>query len=172
MQSQVLVVSLDKGPRSHGIPSQHALYLPPHYSREVRTFEHDETLTRNVWPIEDVLNHVFPKRFQPTYHEVAVKFMRFLWQKGVVYGKDIGEFLKHNAISKATFYNKVLQKLKKFGLVKVERISLSNNQEKKFRHMKVSVSKSFGNYLMKIADSWLAFVDDLRENVRRRVEDV
>jgi hypothetical protein len=48
-------------------------------------------------------------------------------------------------------------------MIKVERITSVNEQsKKKFRPMKISLSKTFGNYFLKIGDSWLAVVDDAR----------
>ena len=77
----------------------------------------------------------------------------------------MAEFLKANNISKATFYNRVLLRLKRVGMVKVERETLVNVEKKrKYRPMKISLSKTFGNYLMKIGDSWLAIVDEARTN--------
>ena len=71
--------------------------------------------------------------------------------------------MKGNGISKATFYNRVLPRLKRVGLVKVERETIiAMESKRKFRPMRISLSKTFGNYFMKIGDSWLAIVDDAR----------
>ena len=138
-----------------GFKTANSLYLPAHYSKELRKFQNeDETLSRNIWPLEDILNFVFPKKYQPTYYNASLAFMRFLEEKERD-KSSISNFIKENNISKATFYNRVLPKLKRFGLIKVER-------EPGTKKMKISISKSFGNYLMKIADSWLAYVDDIR----------
>ena len=40
--------------------------------------------------------------------------------------------------------------------------------KRKFRPMTVSLSKTFGNYLMKIGDSWLALVDDARSKKKQQ----
>jgi hypothetical protein len=34
--------------------------------------------------------------------------------------------------------------------------------KRKYRPMRIALSKTFGNYLMKIGDSWLAIIDDSR----------
>ena len=154
---------LEREIRSRGIPSKFAFYLPPHYSKEIKKFEENEMPTRNLWTLDEVVNFLFPKQYQPTYHNIAVSFLNYLIEKQTLYGKEIAEFVKTNNISKATFYNKVLPKLKRAGMVKVERETVINEEKKrKFRPMRISLSKTFGNYLNKIADSWLAIVDDAR----------
>ena len=151
---------------SRGVPSKFSFYLPPHYSKEVRTFQSDEeTPTRNLWNVEEVLNFLFPKAFQPKYHSIAVLFINFLAERFSITGEEIARFVKQNDISKATFYNRVLPKLKRSGMVKVERIAVEKGSSKRSK-MKISLSKTFGNYLNKIGDSWLAFVDDIRTRKR------
>ena len=77
--------------------------------------------------------------------------------------------MKGNGVSKATFYNRVLPRLKRVGMVKVERDTLVNVESKrKFRPMRISLSKTFGNYFMKIGDSWLAIVDDARSKMEKK----
>ena len=153
---------------SRGIPSKEAMYLPPHYSKELRRFQDDnETPTRNYWSLEEVVNFIFPKKYQEKYYEIALSFLKLVVKvessgKSVT-GDDIGRFIKENNISKATFYNRVLPRLKRVGMIKVERETIVPLESKrKFRPMKISLSKTFGNYLNKIGDSWLAIVDDVR----------
>jgi hypothetical protein len=110
-----------------------------------------------------VVNFIFPKKYQQTYNEIALKFLELLTGKVEVEGKDISEFLKQNNISKATFYNRVFPKLRRSGLIKVRRETITAVESKrKYRPMHVSLSKTFGNYLSKIGESWLAIVDDAR----------
>jgi len=149
---------------SRGIPSSESLYFPPHGSDEVRRFQdNSETPTRNLWNLEEVVNYVFPKKYQEKYHEVAVSFLKLLVQKVHLRGGDISAFVSENNVSKATFYNRVLPRLRRVGIIKIERETLVPVEGKrKYRPMRVSLSKTFGNYLMKIGDSWLAIVDDAR----------
>jgi DNA-binding transcriptional ArsR family regulator len=157
---------------SRGIPSSKALYLPAYNSKELRKFEDDnESLTRNLWTLEEVLNFIFPKEIQERYNETALLFLKELIQKVEMNGEMTGNFISQNNLSKATFYNKVLIKLKKAGLVKIERESITNKETKrKYRPMVISLSKTFGNYLTKIADSWLAIVEDARYNKKKKEE--
>jgi len=149
---------------SRGIPSKDSLFLPPYNSPELRAFQDgSENITRNSWNLEEVVNFVFPARFQAKYHEIALGFMRLLLEKGALTGDEIGNFVSQNGVSKATFYNRVLPRLRRVGMIKVERqtvIALEN--KRKFRPMTITLSKTFGNYLTKIGDSWLAIVDDSR----------
>lgn len=149
---------------SRGIPSKDAFYLPPHYSSELRKFEDDdENALRNYWNLEELMNFVFPKKYQPTYNDIALKFMNKLMTNAKLEGKELSSFVKENSISKATFYNRVLPRLKRIGLIKVERETISpQHSKRKYRPMVVSLSKTFGNYLNKIGESWLAIVDDVR----------
>lgn len=149
---------------SRGIPSKDSLYLPPHNSPELRSFQDgNENLTRNIWSLEEVVNFVFPKRYQQKYSEIALAFLKLAVQKTTMSGDEIGNFVSSNNISKATFYNRVLPRLKRVGMLKVERQTIiALESKRKFRPMTISLSKTFGNYLTKIGDSWLAIVDDAR----------
>jgi hypothetical protein len=149
---------------SRGIPSSESFYLPPYNSPELRSFQDaNESATRSFWSLEEVSNFVFPKKYQPKYNEIAVQFLQLLMQKTSLSGDEIGDFVSRSGISKATFYNRVLPRLKRVGMLKVERETLvAMESKRKYRPMHISLSKSFGNYLMKIGDSWLAIVDDAR----------
>jgi hypothetical protein len=150
---------------SRGIPSGDSLYLPSHYSSELRPFQDakSEAPMKNMWKLEEVLNFVFPKRYQAKYYEVSLAFMKEMEQKLEMGGKDVGTFIVGHGISKATFYNRVLPRLKRVGMLKIERDTIvALDGKRKFRPMKISLSKTFGNYLTKIGESWQALVDDAR----------
>ena len=149
---------------SRGIPSKESLYLPAYYSSELRKFQDEnETLTRNFWNIDEIINFVFPKQYQEKYNETATLFMKEMNEKLEMTGDQIGDFIRKNKFSKATFYNRVLPRLKRVGMIKVYRDTIINKEsKKKYRPMRIVLSKTFGNYLIKIGDSWLANVDDAR----------
>ncbi len=155
---------------SRGVPSSESIYLPRHDSPELRKFQDQhEGITRNVWSIEEVTNFVFSQKYQPRYYEIALGFLELLGERTQLNGDEIAEYVKGNGISKATFYNRVLPRLKRIGMVKVERDTLVNVESKrKFRPMRISLSKTFGNYFMKIGDSWLAIVDDARSKREKK----
>ena len=103
---------------SRGIPSKDSLFLPPFNSPELRAFQDgNENLTRNSWNLEEVVNFVFPARFQAKYHEIAIGFMRLLLEKSALTGDEIGNFVSQNGVSKATFYNRVLPRLRRVGMI-------------------------------------------------------
>jgi hypothetical protein len=149
---------------SRGIPSKDSLFLPPFNSPELRSFQDgNENITRNAWNVEEVVNFVFPARYQEKYHEIALGFLKLLLEKNALTGDEIGNFVSQNGVSKATFYNRVLPRLRRVGMIKVERQTIiALESKRKFRPMTISLSKTFGNYLTKIGDSWLAVVDDAR----------
>ncbi len=149
---------------SRGIPSSESLYFPPYNSNEVRRFQdNSEVPTRNLWSLEEVVNFVFPKKYQEKYHDIALSFLHLITKKVRLNGSDIASFVSENRISKATFYNRVLPRLRRVGIIKIERETIVPVEGKrKFRPMRITLSKTFGNYLMKIGDSWLAIVDDAR----------
>ena len=152
----------EKKVASRGVPSSETLFFPPY--KKVRAFQDDaENPTHNLWNLEEIINFVFPVEYQEKYHIIAYEFMKLIVSKLRIEGKQISQFLNEHNFSKATFYNRVLPKLRRSGLIKVERQTIVAVQSKqKFRPMIISLSKTFGNYLMKIADSWLAIVDDAR----------
>jgi hypothetical protein len=160
----------NKSIASRGVPSSESIYLPRHDSEELRSFQdRNENLTRNTWNVEELTNFIFSKRYQPKYHEIAHGFLRLLSDKTVVSGEEISAFVKNNNISKATFYNRVLPRLKRVGMIKVERDTVvAIESKRKFRPMRISLSKTFGNYFMKIGDSWLAVVDDARSRMEKK----
>jgi hypothetical protein len=52
-------------------------------------------------------------------------------------------------------------------MIKIERDTIiALESKRKFRPMRISLSKTFGNYLTKIGDSWLAVIDDARTRKR------
>lgn len=147
-----------------GIPSSESLYFPAHNADEFKPFQDvNENQTRNLWRMEDVVNVVFSKKFQPTYNEIALKFLDALASKQHMDGADIGKFVSGNNVSKATFYNRVLPRLRRVGMIKIERETIvAVESRRKFRPMRISLSKTFGNCFYKIGDSWLAIVDEAR----------
>ncbi len=147
-----------------GIPSSESLYFPAHNAEEFKPFQDaNESLTRNLWRMDDVVNVIFSRKFQPTYYGTAVKFLNALAAKTSMDGADIGKFVSENNVSKATFYNRVLPRLRRVGMIKIERETIvAVESKRKFRPMRISLSKTFGNCFYKIGDSWIAIVDEAR----------
>ncbi len=157
---------------SRGVPADEALYLPAFNSPEIRSFQdREENPARNLWNLDEITNFVFSKKYQPKYYEIALGFLKLLSERITVGGEEVSAYVKSNAISKATFYNRVLPRLRKVGMIKVERETVvAQESRRKFRPMVISMSKTFGNYLMKIGDSWLALVDDARSRKQQQTK--
>lgn len=155
---------------SRGVPSNESIYLPRYDSPELRSFQDkNESLTRNAWNVDELANFIFSKKYQPKYYEIAIGFLKLLSEKTELSGEEIAAFVRAGGISKATFYNRVLPRLKRVGMIKVERDTIvAIESKRKFRPMRISLSKTFGNYFMKIGDSWLAVVDDARSRKERK----
>ena len=155
---------------SRGVPSSESIYLPRHDSQELRSFQDkNENITRNAWNLEELTNFIFSKQYQPKYYEIAVGFLAILSEKTQMTGEETAGFVRSSGISKATFYNRVLPRLKRVGMIKVERDTIvAIESKRKFRPMRISLSKTFGNYFMKIGDSWLALVDDARSKAEKK----
>src|SRR4030095_945316 len=155
---------------SRGGPSDESIYLPRYDSDELRSFQDKgENITRNTWNVDELTNFIFSKRYQPKYYEIALGFLKLLTEKTELSGEDISAFVRNNNLSKATFYNRVLPRLKRVGMLKVERDTIvAIESKRKFRPMRISLSKTFGNYFMKIGDSWLAVVDDARSRSEKK----
>lgn len=153
-----------KSVASRGIPSKESMFLPSHDSPLIRSFEDkDENISKNTWDLTEVSTFIFPKKYQIKYHSIATAFLALLSQKTKIEGCEISEFIKKENISKATFYNRVLPRLKRVGMIKVERQTIiAKESKRKFRPMTIHLSKTFGNYMSKIGDSWLAIVDEAR----------
>lgn len=154
------------------MPADETLYFPAYNSSEIRNFQdNEENITRNLWNVEEITNFVFSKKYQPKYYETALGFLKLLGEKITLGGEDVSAYVKNNNISKATFYNRVLPRLRKTGMIKVERETIiAQESKRKFRPMVISISKTFGNYLMKIGDSWLAAVDDARSRKQQQTK--
>lgn len=151
------------------IPSKNALYLPAHYSKELTPFQDsEERPTKNYWKLEVLINFIFPKSSMPKYYEIALSFLSLILKEVYLSSGEIGRFVKSRGISKATFYNRVLPKLKAFGLIRVERIPATGGKKGR---MRVTLSKTFSNYLRKIADSWEALVDEAKFSFKQRKEE-
>ncbi len=149
---------------TRGVPADETLWLPSHDSPAIRAFEDKaENATRNAWGLDEVVQFVFPARYQPVYHHVALAFIKKMAEKTRMEGAEIAEFVSSQNISKATFYNRVLPRLRRVGMIKIERQTIvAVESKRKYRPMTIHLSKTFGNYLSKIGDSWLAAVDEAR----------
>ena len=148
-----------KRPASTGIPSDESMWLPPHYGIEIRK---KGGLDKAVyWDVGEVVDFIFPRRFQPVYHRVACDFLLLVLERDWVTKKEIGEFLSGKGYSKSTLENKVIPKLVRFGLLKREREITAGMG--KGRALVLSESMTFANYLERIGFAWNMLVSTSRK---------
>ncbi|HHQ45336.1 MAG TPA: hypothetical protein ENN13_04260 [Candidatus Altiarchaeales archaeon] len=145
-------------PSSRGVPSGETLYLPKHYGVELKE---KGGLDKTVfWTVEDVVDFIFPAKYQPKYHRVASDFLKIVLEKDWVTKREISVFLKKTGYSKSTLENKVIPKLVRFGLLKRQREIKSGLG--KGRGLILSESLTFTNYLERIGFAWNMLVSTTR----------
>ncbi|MFN3527488.1 MAG: hypothetical protein ACK4YO_00070 [Candidatus Altarchaeaceae archaeon] len=149
---------------SRGIPSKESLFLPKHDGKIINS---KGGLNENIiWDVEDVIDFIFPKIYQPRYHEISVKFVEFLLKEGKLNSEKISKFLKDNNFSKATLENIIIPKLVNFGLIKRER---EQTMKGKGRKLILSDSLVFSHYLERISKAWSMIVLTARQ--KRKVNE-
>jgi hypothetical protein len=145
-------------PPTRGIPADESLWMPRHYGKEIKD---KGGLDKAVmWGVEDVVDFVFPRKYQPKYFRVAADFLELLLKDEEVTKKEISEFLKEKQYSRSTLENKIIPKLVRCGLVKRER-ELEGAMGKG-RSLILSESLTFTNYLERIAFAWNSLVSTAR----------
>ncbi len=155
-----------KPPSSGGIPSGEVLRLASHYSADLkRKGGLDKTV---FWDVEDVMDFVFPKKYQPTYHQVSSDFIRLILEKDEVSKEEIRKFLDKNKYSKSTLENKIIPKLVRLGFLKREREFKAGLG--KGRSLVLTESLTFTNYLDRIGFAWNMLVSTSRKK-RSRSQD-
>lgn len=147
-----------KLPPTRGIPADESMWIPRHYGKEIRDKGGLDKAV--IWSVEDIIDFIFPRRYQPTYFKVASDFVDLLLKNEVLTKKEISEFLKQGHYSRSTLENKIIPKLVRFGLIKRER-ELEGSL-KKGRSLLLSESLTFTNYLERIAFAWNSLVSTAR----------
>jgi hypothetical protein len=155
-----------KPPSSHGVPADEALWLPPHYGRDLKDKGGLDKAV--IWSVSDVVDFVFPKKFQPVYHRVASDFVELLLSRDWVRKGDISEFLKKTGYSRSTLENKVIPKLVRFGFIKREREYKAGVG--KGKGLVLSESLTFTSYLERVAFGWNMLVSTARQKRGRKGE--
>ncbi|HIE34163.1 MAG TPA: hypothetical protein EYP86_03385 [Candidatus Altiarchaeales archaeon] len=150
-------------PVTKGIPVSESLWIPKHYGSEIRK---KGGLDKSViWRVEDVVDFIFPERYQPTYFRVATDFLKLLLEKDILTKKEIYQFLKETGYSRSTLENRIIPKLVRFGLIKREREL--EGRLKKGRSLILRESLTFSNYLERIAFAWNSLVSTARLKRKR-----
>jgi len=154
-----------KPPASGGIPASESLWIAPHYGAELRR---KGGLDKTVyWDVADVVDFIFPRKYQPTYHRVACDFLALVLERDWVTKAEIADFLRKNGYSKSTLENKIIPKLVRFGLLKREREITGGLG--RGRSLILSESLTFSSYLERVSLAWNMLVSTGR---RRKVKGV
>jgi hypothetical protein len=147
-----------KLPPTRGIPADESLWIPRHYGKEIKDKGGlDKTI---MWSVPDVVDFIFPKKYQPKYFTVATDFLELVLKNESVTKKEIAEFLKEKGYSRSTLENKIIPKLVRCGLVKRER-EIEGTMGKG-RSLILSESLTFTSYLERIAFAWNSLVSTAR----------
>lgn len=145
-----------KAPASRGIPAKESLWL-----EDIRKLRDEWKYHQNVrLELDQIMHFVFPKKYQQKYYETALKFMQALLAKQLMRGADLGEFLRSNGYSKATFYNIILPRLKRVGMITTEREAFAEQAEKrKFYRKIVKPSTQFSIFFSHLAREYESIIE-------------
>lgn len=145
-----------KEPPSRGVPSKETLWL-----NDLRKLRDEWKYHQNVrLEIGQIIQLVFPEKYQKVYNEVATNFIKLLLTKTELRGDDLGEFVKENNYSKATFYNIILPRLKKVGMVSVKREKFASMRNKQKYYKKIiRPSTEFSIFLKHVGNEYNSIVE-------------
>ena len=83
-----------------------------------------------------------------------------LLEKGRLEGADTGDFIAKNSYSKATFYNVILPRLKKVGMVRLLREEFNQSKDKQKYYRKIiEPSKQFSIFFKKLGEEYETILD-------------
>lgn len=148
--------AIKKMPASRGIPSKESMWLD-----DIRKLRDEWKYHQNVrLELDQIMHIIFPKKYQGKYYETALKFMQSLLAKQTMRGADLGEFLRTHNYSKATFYNIILPRLKRVGMITTEREAFTESAEKrKFYRKIVKPSTQFSIFFTHLAREYESIVE-------------
>ena len=147
--------------KSRGVPAKESLWLDDIRKRRDEWKYHKKVRLE----LEQLMRIVFPPEYQEKYYDVALKFMKFLLEKGTTKGQDTGEFIKTNGFSKATFYNVILPRLKRVGMVRLEREEFAQlDRKQKYYRKIIQPSKQFSIFFNRLAEEYDSIVDTAEAN--------
>jgi len=143
---------------NRGIKSKDAMYLP-----DLRKMPNPQLR----WEVEDILIFIFPREIQFKYNTVAQSFIKQLLSNANdgLNGDQIAAWLRETKFSAATFYNRVLPRLIRLGMVERKRM-----RGQKSRKMLLHPSTSFGLYMQKLGSEWSVIVNTARAKSKNRFD--
>lgn len=142
-------------PPSRGVPSKESLWLD-----DLRKRRDSWKYNQNVrLELDQILQLIFPEKYQKKYYTMAIEFMKNLLEKQELRGDDIGAFLREKGYSKATFYNVILPRLRRVGMLSLEREEFHHKKAKQKYYKKiVRPSTQFSVFWKHIADEYESIV--------------
>lgn len=145
-----------QSPPSRGVPSRETLWL-----NDLRKLRKEWKYHQGVrLELEQIIQLIFPEKYQKVYNEVATNFMNLLLKKIELHGDDLGTFIKKNDYSKATFYNIILPRLKKVGMVSIKREKFASKHKKQKYYKKiVKPSTEFSIFLKQVGNEYKSIVE-------------
>ncbi len=147
MEEKTIATATGKRPNK-GIPSADAFYLPRKDSLDELLGKQGAIRTATPWLLGDVLQFVFPQKHREKYYLTAVLLLTALQEnKGKLYSDQVIDLVKKTGVSKATFYNKVIPRLVRVGMIE-------RNRTPGQRKLTLTWSNQFALYLEKIAFEW------------------
>ena len=155
-------------PASRGIPSKEALWLS-----DIRKLRDQWKYGQNVQlEMEQILQIVFPDQYQAKYYEVSKAFMALLLEELELEGEQVGAFLRDNNFSKATFYNVILPRLRRVGMVKTERRRFhhSKSTQKHYQNI-IRPSTQFSKFFGHLAREYESIVETAKARASAIVEE-
>jgi len=156
-------------PTTRGVPAKESLWLD-----DIRKRRDDWKYHKKVrLELPQLIQIVFPKYFQPKYHEIALNFMHILLEKGELRGADTAKFISENNYSKATIYNVILPRLRKVGMIRTEREEFAQQRSRQKYYRKIiQPSKQFSIFFGKIAEEYETLLDTAEANRPQKTLDV
>jgi hypothetical protein len=144
-----------RGPASRGVPSKESMWFD-----DVKRLRSDWAYHKNVRvELNQILELVFPPKYQQKYHLTALEFMNRLFERQVLKGDEIGAFIREKGFSKATFYNVILPRLRRVGMVRLEREEFHHEHSKQKYYKKiVRPSTQFSKFWEHIANEYNSLV--------------
>ncbi|MEA3229384.1 MAG: hypothetical protein U9P44_00570 [archaeon] len=135
---------------SRGVPSTECLWLDSLGEREC---EWQKGFSLGL-KLENILQLVFPKKYQPVYYDISLSFMRLVLSKRTVFGSNVKEMLLDYNFSKATFYNKILPRLKSVGMIKVVKRKDAYSQSSKTLYTYYTYDTSFSDFFQVVCNDY------------------
>ena len=142
----------DKKIPSAGIPSKYSLCIHnPEFPGDLS----DDLCDYTFFRLNEILEFIFPKKYQSKLHEISQEFMTAIIDKegeDWLSNNEIREFLKKTGYTHSTLFGSIIPKLEGFGLIE------RGLEEGRGKPIRVRMSPNFGELMEKLGKSWFALI--------------